>query len=105
MSLNIYSLVFYLQLPVSTLFIYLIIFLIDIEKTNKYNSLITSAFLAICTFISILLITTNLKKIEIQKFKAVFIGLFCWFIGEITYMTYQFILNVPVPYPSIAEGF
>ena len=96
---------FLLTAAVSTLFIYLIIFLIDIEKTNKYNSLITSVFLAISTSISVLLITTNLKKIEIQKFKAVFIGIFCWFIGEMTYMTYQFILNIPVPYPSIAEIF
>ena len=96
---------FLLTASVSTLFIYLIIFLIDIEKTNRYNSLITSVFLAICTFISALLITTNIKKIEVQKFKAVFIGIFCWFIGEMTYMTYQFILNVPVPYPSIAEVF
>ena len=96
---------FLLTASVSTLFIYLIIFLIDVEKTNRYNSLITSVFLAICTFISALLITTNIKKIEVQKFKAVFIGIFCWFIGEMTYMTYQFILNVPVPYPSIAEVF
>ena len=79
--------------------------MIAVEKTNRYNSLITLVSLAICTFISALLITTNIKKIEVQKFKAVFIGIFCWFIGEMTYMTYQFILNVPVPYPSIAEVF
>ncbi|HEU4483145.1 MAG TPA: hypothetical protein VFR65_08830 [Nitrososphaeraceae archaeon] len=46
-----------------------------------------------------------MRKIEIQKFKAVFIGIVFWFIGEVTYVTYQFILNIPVPYPSIAEVF
>ena len=79
--------------------------MLDVEKTNKYNSLVTLVFLGICTFISVLLVSKNVRKIEIQKFKAVFIGIFFWFIGEMTYMTYQFILNIPVPYPSIAEVF
>ena len=79
--------------------------MLDVEKTNKYNSLVTLVFLGICTFISVLLVSKNIKKIEIQKFKAVFIGIFFWFIGEMTYMAYQFILNIPVPYPSIAEVF
>ena len=96
---------FLLTASISTLFIYIIIYLLDVEKTNKYNSLVTLVFLGICTFISVLLVSKNVRKIEIQKFKAVFIGIFCWFIGKMTYMTYQFILNVPVPYPSIAEVF
>lgn len=96
---------FLLTASISTLFIYIIIYLLDVEKTNKYNSLVTLVFLGICTFISVLLVSKNVRKIEIQKFKAVFIGIFFWFIGEMTYMTYQFILNIPVPYPSIAEVF
>jgi hypothetical protein len=96
---------FLLTASVSSLFIYIIIYLLDVEKTNKYNSLVTLVFLGICTFISVLLVSKNIKKIEIQKFKAVFIGIFFWFIGEMTYMAYQFILNIPVPYPSIAEVF
>ena len=96
---------FLLTASISSLFIYIIIYMLDVEKTNKYNSLVTLVFLGICTFISVLLVSKNMKKIEIQKFKAVFIGIFFWFIGEMTYMTYQFILNIPVPYPSIAEVF
>lgn len=96
---------FLLTTSISTLFIYIIIYLLDVEKTNKYNSLVTLVFLGICTFISVLLVSKNVRKIEIQKFKAVFIGIFFWFIGEMTYMAYQFILNIPVPYPSIAEVF
>jgi hypothetical protein len=96
---------FLLTAAVSTFFIYLIIYLIDIEKTNKYNSLITLIFLGICTGISILLIITNSEKIEIRKFKSVLIGIFFWFLGETTYMFQQSILNISVPYPSIAELF
>jgi hypothetical protein len=96
---------FLLTASISSLFIYIIIYMLDVEKTNKYNSLVTLVFLGICTFISVLLVSKNIKKIEIQKFKAVFIGIFFWFIGEMTYMAYQFILNIPVPYPSIAEVF
>jgi hypothetical protein len=96
---------FLLTASVSSLFIYIIIYLLDVEKTNKYNSLVTLVFLGISTFISVLLVSKNMRKIEIQKFKAVFIGIFFWFIGEMTYMVYQFILNIPVPYPSIAEVF
>lgn len=96
---------FLLTASVSSIFIYIIIYILDVEKTNKYNSLVTLVFLGICTFISVLLVSMNIKKIEIQKFKAVFIGIFFWFIGEMTYMAYQFILNIPVPYPSIAEVF
>jgi hypothetical protein len=96
---------FLLTASVSSLFIYIIIYLLDVEKTNKYNSFLTLFFLGICTFISVLLVSKNMRKIEIQKFKAVFIGVVFWFIGEVTYVTYQFILNIPVPYPSIAEVF
>ena len=96
---------FLLTASVSSLFIYIIIYLLDVEKTNKYNSFLTLFFLGICTFISVLLVSKNMRKIEIQKFKAVFIGIVFWFIGEVTYVTYQFILNIPVPYPSIAEVF
>ena len=96
---------FLLTASVSSLFIYIIIYLLDVEKTNKYNSFLTLFFLGICTFISVLLVSKNRRKIEIQKFKAVFIGIVFWFIGEVTYVTYQFILNIPVPYPSIAEVF
>ena len=96
---------FLLTAAVSTFFIYLIIYLIDIEKTNKYNSMVTLIFLGICTGISLLLITTHIKKMEIRKFKAVLIGIVFWFLGEATYMFYQSVLNIPVPYPSIAELF
>lgn len=96
---------FLLTASVSTLLIYLLIFVIDVEKTNKYNSLLTLIFLAICTFISVILISTKIQKFEIQKFKAVLIGIIFWFVGEATYMFYQFVLNIAVPYPSIAEVF
>lgn len=96
---------FLLTASISTFFIYLMIYLMDVEKTNKYNSMVTLIFLGICTGISVLLITTRIKKIEVRKFKAVFIGIVFWFMGEATYMFYQFMLNIPVPYPSIAELF
>ncbi|MGD1838676.1 MAG: hypothetical protein ACPKPY_11555 [Nitrososphaeraceae archaeon] len=96
---------FILASSLTTIYVYTIIFLVDVEKTNKYNSLPTTVFLAIATIISILLIVSNRKKIEIQKFKLVLIGIIFWFLGESTYMFYQFILDIPIPYPSIAEIF
>ena len=96
---------FLLTSAVSTFFIYLIIYLIDIEKTNKYNSLVTLIFLGVSTAISILLIISSSKKIEIRKFKTVFIGIVFWFLGEAAYMFQQSVLNISVPYPSIAELF
>lgn len=33
------------------------------------------------------------------------LGLFFWFLGEFTWAVYSLVLSVPIPYPSIADGF
>jgi hypothetical protein len=33
------------------------------------------------------------------------VGIFLWFLGEITWSAYTYILKVPIPYPSVADVF
>jgi len=33
------------------------------------------------------------------------IGIFFWFLGELTWAIYSLILNIAIPYPSIADAF
>jgi hypothetical protein len=52
-----------------------------------------------------LLFHTKLEKIEIHRFRFIFVTLICWLIGELIYVYYQFFLGIAVPYPSIADIF
>jgi hypothetical protein len=93
-------------LPVSltSFFIYIIISLIDVERSGIFNSIPSLIILSIGTILSLkLLFYTKLEKEEIQKFRLIFLALFCWLIGELIYFYQQIILGISVPYPSIAD--
>ena len=87
-------------------FTYVIISLIDVERSGFYNSIPSSVILSVGTLISLkLLFYTKLEKIEINRFKLIFLSLICWLIGELTYVYQQVFLGIAVPYPSIADIF
>lgn len=87
-------------------FVYMIIMIIDVDKTGYYNSLPTSFILSVGTLIAIkLLLHTKLEKLEIRRFRFVFLALFCYLIGELIYLYYQVFLGIVVPYPSIGDLF
>jgi hypothetical protein len=70
------------------------------------NSIPSAVILSIGTIISSkLLFYTKLEKIEIQRFRFIFLSLICWLIGELIYVYYQFLLGIALPYPSIADIF
>lgn len=87
-------------------FIYVIISIIDVERTGFFNSIPSSIILAIGTAVSLkLLLYTKLEKIEIRRFRFIFLSLICWLIGELIYVYHQVFLAITVPYPSIADIF
>jgi hypothetical protein len=91
---------------VISFFTYLIINLIDTERSGYYNSIPSSVILSLGTIILLkLLFHTKLEKIEIRRFRFIFLSLICWLIGELIYVYYQFFLGIAVPYPSVADIF
>ena len=65
----------------------------------------SAVLLGSSTCISLLIILSNPRKIEVQKFKLVFLGVTLWFLGEFSYTFYHFVLNTDAPYPGIGEIF
>jgi hypothetical protein len=57
------------------------------------------------TCISLFIVLSNPRKIEVQKFKLVFVGVAFWFLGEFTYSFYQIVLEMDPPYPGVGEIF
>jgi hypothetical protein len=95
-------------LPASLIafFAYIIISLIDVERTGIFNSIPSSIILIMGTIISLkLLFHTKLEKMEIRRFRFIFLSLICWLIGELIYVYHQTFLGIAVPYPSIADIF
>ena len=87
-------------------FTYVIISIIDVERSGLYNSIPSSIVLSIGTLISLkLLFYTKLEKMEIHRFRLIFLSLICWTIGELIYVYQQTFLGIAVPYPSIADVF
>jgi hypothetical protein len=87
-------------------FIYVMISIIDTDRTGFYNSMPSSIILAIGIAASLKLVFyTKLEKIEIHRFRFVFLALICWLIGELIYLYHQALLAIAVPYPSIADIF
>jgi hypothetical protein len=87
-------------------FRYVIISLIDVERNGFFNSIPSSVILSVGTIISLkLLLHTKLDKIEIHRFRFIFVALICWLIGELIYVYYQSFLGIALPYPSIADIF
>lgn len=91
---------------VISFFTYVIITLIDTERSGYYNSIPSAVILSLGTIILLkLLFHTKLEKIEIRRFRFIFLSLICWLIGELIYVYHQSFLGIAVPYPSVADIF
>jgi hypothetical protein len=87
-------------------FVYIIISIVDVERSGFYNGMPSSIILAVGTVLSLrLLFYTKLEKIEIRRFRFIFLSMICWLIGELIYVYHQAFLGIAVPYPSIADVF
>jgi hypothetical protein len=93
---------FIIAIAVAIVFIHIILFITD---SDKYIGTTSAVLLGSSTCISLFILFSNPKKIEVQKFKLVFIGVSLWFLGEFTYSYYQIVLDMDVPYPSLGEIF
>jgi hypothetical protein len=65
----------------------------------------SAVLLGSSTCISLFIVLSNPRKIEVQKFKLVFVGITLWFIGEFSYSYYQIVLDMDAPYPGVGEIF
>ncbi|HEY7571919.1 MAG TPA: hypothetical protein VH796_11185, partial [Nitrososphaeraceae archaeon] len=87
-------------------FTYVIISIVDVGRSGSFNSIPSSIVLAVGTAVSFkLLFYTKLEKIEIKRFRFIFLALICWLIGEVIYVYNQAFVGITVPYPSIADIF
>ena len=93
---------FIIAIAVVIVFIHIILFIID---GDKYIGTTSAVLLGSSTCISLFIVLSNPRKIEVQKFKLVFIGVTLWFLGEFTYSYYQIVLDTDVPYPGLGEIF
>jgi hypothetical protein len=97
---------FLLPASLISFFTYTIISLIDTERSGFFNSIPSAVILSIGAIILLkLLFYTKLEKIEIHRFKFIFLALICWLIGELIYVYHQSFLGIALPYPSIADVF
>ena len=85
------------------MFIHIILSIID--DGERYLGTTSAVLLGSSTFVSLFIILSNPRKIEVQKFKLVFVGVALWFLGESTYSYYQIVLNTDAPYPGVGEFF
>ena len=93
---------FIIAIAVAIVFIHIILFIID---GDRYMGTTSAVLLATSTCISLFVILSNPRKIEVQKFKLVFIGVTLWFLGEFSYTYYQIVLDTDAPYPGVGEIF
>ena len=93
---------FIIAIAVTIVFIHIILFVID---GDRYIGTTSAVLLGSSTCISLFIILSNPRKIEVQKFKLVFVGVTLWFLGEFTYSYYQIVLDTDAPYPGVGEIF
>ena len=93
---------FIIAIAVAIVFIHIILFIID---GDRYIGTTSAVLLGSSTCISLFIILSNPRKIEVQKFKLVFVGVTLWFLGEFTYTYYQIVLDTDAPYPGVGEIF
>ena len=72
---------------------------------DRYIGTTSAVLLGSSTCISLFIILSNPRKIEVQKFKLVFVGVTLWFLGEFSYTYYQIVLDTDAPYPGVGEIF
>jgi cell fate (sporulation/competence/biofilm development) regulator YmcA (YheA/YmcA/DUF963 family) len=93
---------FIITVAVVIVFIHIILFITD---SDKYIGTTSAVLLGSSTCISLFIVLSNPRKIEVQKFKLVFVGVTLWFLGESTYSFYQIVLDTDAPYPGLGEIF
>jgi hypothetical protein len=93
---------FIIAIAVAIVFIHIILFVTD---SDRYIGTTSAVLLGSSTCISLFIILSNPRKIEVQKFKLVFVGITLWFIGEFSYSYYQIVLDMDAPYPGVGEIF
>jgi hypothetical protein len=93
---------FIIAIAVAIVFIHIILFIID---GDRYMGTTSAVLLGSSTCISLFIVLSNPRKIEVQKFKLVFVGVTLWFLGEFSYTYYQIVLDTDAPYPGVGEIF
>ena len=93
---------FIIAIAVAIVFIHIILFVTD---GDRYIGTTSAVLLGSSTCISLFIILSNPRKIEVQKFKLVFVGVTLWFLGEFSYTYYQIVLDMDAPYPGVGEIF
>ena len=89
-------------IAVAIVFIHIILFNTD---EDRYIGTTSAVLLGSSTCISLFIILSNPRNIEVQKFKLVFVGVTLWFLGEFSYTFYQIVLGTDAPYPGVGEIF
>lgn len=93
---------FIIALAVSVVFIHIILFITD---GYRYTGTTSAVLLGSASCLLLFTILSNPGKIEVQRFKWLFVGVTLWFLGEFTYSYYQIVLNTDAPYPGVGEIF
>ena len=93
---------FIIAIAVAIVFIHIILFVID---GDRYIGTTSAVLLGTASCISLFILLSNTRNIEVQKFKLLFLGVTLWFLGEFTYSYYQIVLNIDAPYPGVGEIF
>ena len=93
---------FIIAIALAIMFIHIILFITD---EDRYIGTTSAVLLGSSTCISLFIILSNPRKIEVEKFKLVFVGVTLWFLGEFSYTYYQIVLDTDVPYPGVGEIF
>lgn len=93
---------FIIAIAVAIVLIHIILFTTD---DDRYIGTTSAVLLGSSTCISLFIILSNPRNLDIQKFKLVFIGVTLWFIGEFSYTYYQIVLVTDAPYPGVGEIF
>ena len=93
---------FIIAIAVAIVFIHILLFVIN---DDRHIGTTSAVLLGSSTCISLFIILSNPKKIEVQKFKLVFVGVTLWFLGEFSYTYYQIVLDMDAPYPGVGEIF
>jgi hypothetical protein len=93
---------FIICIALAIVFIHIILFYTD---EDRYIGTTSAVLLGSTTCISLFIILSNPRNIEVRKFKLVFIGVTLWFLGEFSYTFYQIVLGTDAPYPGFGEIF
>jgi hypothetical protein len=93
---------FIIAIAVAIVFIHIILF---ITGDDRFIGTTSAVLLGSASFLLLFTILSNPGKIEVQRFKWLFVGLTLWFVGESTYSFYQIVLNTDAPYPGVGEIF